>query len=126
MERNGNLTFEAGGTIGAKCLCKLSSGEVVVVSAATDVIIGINQFAVVDGDKATVRPLNSQGTAELCAAGEIAVGALVVYKDDASGRVETDGSADNRAKIGIALEAATAAGDIIEVLLFPSLNYTAG
>ena len=121
MERSGNLTFEAGGTIGAKCLVKLNSGKVVAAAAYNDNIIGINQYRVTSGQIAAIRPLNTAGTAEVCVKAAIDVNDIVFYKEDNEGKANKTATG-NRQQIGIALEAATADGDIIEVLLMPAVT----
>lgn len=75
--------------------------------------LGVCRQSGVSGDKATIDVL---GTAQVEAGAAISAGATV--KSDASGRAIT--WATSGAKVGIALEAATAAGQIIEVLLVPN------
>jgi hypothetical protein len=75
---------------------------------------GVCRQAGVSGDKVTVDVL---GTAQVESGAAVAVGATI--KSDASGRGIT--WATSGAKIGLALEAASAAGQVIEVLLIPNV-----
>ncbi len=76
--------------------------------------LGVARFAAVATDKLTVDVL---GTAVVEAGAAVAAGATV--KSDASGRAIT--WATSGAKVGLALEAAAAAGAMIEVLLVPNV-----
>jgi hypothetical protein len=65
-------------------------------------------------EKVTVGLLGAMaGTVRMCAGGVIAAGAWV--QQDSDGQVLTDAAAGARVIVGQALEAATAAGDLIEV-----------
>ena len=75
--------------------------------------LGVSRFAGVAGDKLAVDVL---GTAPVEAGAAIAAGATL--KSDASGRAIT--WASSGAKVAIALEAAGAAGQVIEVMLIPN------
>lgn len=75
--------------------------------------LGVVRQSGVSGDIATVDVL---GTAQVEAGAAVAAGATVGV--DASGRAITWASG---AKVGLALEAAAAAGQIIEVLLIPNV-----
>lgn len=112
----GIRTFITGAAVSAKRLLKLSSGEVVHNTVtATDDPIGVSQYAAADGDALAVRFINDDGTFEITAAGAITAGAEVYAADD--GKVQAlPAAAATYRKIGIALEAATADGDIIEIL----------
>lgn len=77
--------------------------------------LGVARFAAAAaGDKV---PVDVLGTAVVEAGAAIAAGASL--KSDASGRAIT--WATSGAKIGIALQAAGAAGEFIEVLLIPNV-----
>mgnify|MGYP007071629691 CR=1 FL=1 len=76
--------------------------------------LGVTRLAGVSGDKV---PLDVLGTATVEAGAAVAAGASL--KSDASGRAIT--WATSGAKVGIALEAAGAAGNMIEVLLIPNV-----
>lgn len=83
------------------------------VPAADAYVLGVARTAAVSGDKIAV---DVQGTAVVEAGAAIAAGATL--KVDASGRVIT--WATSGARVGIALQAAAAAGNLIEVLLLPT------
>lgn len=76
--------------------------------------LGVSRVAGVSGDYA---PVDVLGTAVVEAGAAVSAGASL--KSDASGRAIT--WATSGAKVGIALEAATAAGQMIEVLLIPNV-----
>ena len=106
-------TFTAGAAIGQHILVKLSSAKL-AVAGTTDVPIGTllaESFA--DGDRRAVRLLSSQGTIKCVAAAAIAEGVSVYGK--AAGKID-DANINDEIHIGISLEAAAAAGDIIEVM----------
>ena len=106
-------TFEAGAAIARYLRVKLSSG-VLAVAAATDPDIGtIERETFADGDLAPVRLRNAQGTRKMVAAGAITLHANVYGA--AGGKVD---DVENENFYGMALEAATADGDVIEVLLY--------
>lgn len=75
--------------------------------------LGVARSAGVSGDKI---PVDAIGTAVVEAGAAIALGATLEV--DASGRAVT--WATSGAKVGIALQAASAAGNFIEVLLLPN------
>jgi hypothetical protein len=77
---------------------------------ATKDFVGITQEAIANGAYGPVR-FTSAGTAKMTASAAISAGA-VVYKA-ASGKI---GTTNTNARVGIALEAATGDGSIIEVL----------
>jgi hypothetical protein len=76
--------------------------------------LGVARDAGVSADKITV---DVMGTAIVEAGAAVAAGASL--KSDASGRAIT--WATSGAKVGIALQAAGAAGEMIEVLLIPNV-----
>lgn len=117
MIENGKKTFTVGtGGVTAKALVKLDSGTVVLNTVtSTDDPIGVGEYAADADDQVAVRLLNDAGTFEMIAAGAIDAGADVYAAAD--GKVSAlSASAGDYRKIGIALEAAAADGDIIEVL----------
>lgn len=103
------LTLAATGTIVANRLVTPAGAQ----TGADGVAIGVANTAAVSGDKF---PVVAQGTAVVEAGAAIAAGATL--KSDASGRAIT--WATSGAKVGFALEAATGAGQMIEVLLLPN------
>jgi hypothetical protein len=76
--------------------------------------LGVCRVSGVSGDKA---PVDVLGTAVVEVGAAVALGASL--KADASGRAIT--WATSGAKVGIALEAASASGQMIEVLLIPNV-----
>lgn len=114
-------SFIAGGTIGANRLVKADStaGQAVVTSAITDAAIGV---ALIGGDAGALIPVQQFGKAKIVASDAIVVGAQVMPTASGSGKCVT--AAGGSAKsIGIALTAAGADGDIIEVQLgVPAIN----
>ena len=76
--------------------------------------LGVSRVSGVSGDKV---PVDVLGTAVVEAGAALSAGATV--KADASGRAIT--WVTSGAKVGLALEAATAAGQMIEVLLIPNV-----
>jgi hypothetical protein len=106
----------AGAAINAFTLVKFSAADTVVTAAAaTDSIIGVtNEVAPASGERCDIIV---EGIAFITAGAAIALGALLTA--DASGRVVTVAPAagTNNRIIGIAFEAAAAAGDVIRVLL---------
>jgi len=117
MVRTAIKTFTAGAAFLAHALVKLSSGKVIENTAtATDDPIGVAEYeAAADGDVVAVRLLNTEGTVEMVAAGAITSGVEVYAAADGKIQALPAGAGTYR-KIGIALEAATADGEIIEVL----------
>jgi predicted RecA/RadA family phage recombinase len=115
MEFEGARTYLAGGTVYAYRLVKTPTGVVHNTATSTDDPIGVAQNDADSGENVTVKHLGDGGTLEMTAAGVITAGAVVYAA--ANGKIQAlpEASATYR-KIGIALEAADADGDIIEVL----------
>ena len=108
---NGKATFTAGAAIAAGEFVKFSSGKVVKAAAATDVCIGVAlDSAAASGDIIPVQLLTSGDTALVKAGGEVAQGGTVTCLGTT---VATAGTL----QYGIALEAATASGQLIECLV---------
>lgn len=106
-------TFVAGEDLAAHRRVKLS-GATVVYADAGDEAIGVTEFAVSSGEDITVRMLNAGGTVEIFAAGTFAVSATIYGADD--GKIDDVVAGQPLGKV---LEAATAAGDLIETLPYP-------
>lgn len=105
---NGKATFTAGAAIAAGEFVKLSSGKVVKASAAADVCIGVAlDAAAADGDLVPVQLLTSGDTALVKAGGAVAQGGTVSC-------LGTTVSTAGALQYGVALEAATASGQLIE------------
>ena len=110
----GAKSFEAGAAIGANLRVVLSSG-VLAAAGATDSELGtLLDASFASGDMRTVRLTSAQGTTKMVAAGAISLNADVWGA--ASGKIN---DVANGNYIGKALEAATADGDVIEVLRLP-------
>ena len=108
---NGKATFTAGAAIAAGEFVKFSSGKVVKAAAATDVCIGVAlDSAAASGDIVPVQLLTSGDTALVKAGGAVSQGGTVSC-------LGTTVSTAGALQYGIALEAATASGQIIECLV---------
>jgi hypothetical protein len=125
MYNEGIRTFTANGAIGAKIRVKLTAASTtsppqVEVAGAAEQHIGITEYAVADGALVAVKLRTFPGTHEGIASEALAVGATLYAA--AAGKIKdtSDGTA-----IGIALEEATANGDIIEFLDFTVISTTA-
>lgn len=106
--------FVAAGTIAQYSRVVLGSGGTVTAAVLADKEIGIAMNAAVSGDLVNVKLRNAQGTHRAIAAAAIARGASVFSA--AAGKVSV--SATGAYNLGIALEAATANNDVIEILYF--------
>lgn len=108
------ITMITGAAVTAKRLVQFSSGEV-IHNVATSIPIGVAEFSAKDDTAVAVRTLSEDGTLEMTASDPISLDADVYA--DAAGKIQalpvTGGS---YVKIGIAVEAATADDDIIQVL----------
>lgn len=125
-ENSGLRTFIAGEDLGENICVKIESGTTmdppeVVAAGAGEQHIGVTQFAVADGSPVTVKITATPGTVEVVAADSFARGATLYGA--ASGKVSDTSSGS---AIGVAVEAATAANDIIEMAPFAVLSTTAG
>jgi len=110
-------------TVGASALSAgqrvaLSSGLAVAAGATNGSSIGVALADAAANGIVTVKLNTASGTFEMRAAGAITSGAAVYPA--ASGNIA--GTASSNVTIGIALEAATAANDVIEVLLGVNAN----
>lgn len=117
MYNNGIKAFSTATDISKNRLVTMAAnGNISHCSAtATNNPVGVTQLAGGSGDHVPVKLMNHPGTIEVTASGAITRGDEVAA--DASGKVQAmPTAAGDYKKIGIALEAATADGDIIEVL----------
>mgnify|MGYP000891970686 FL=1 len=105
-----SVAIAAAGTIAAARFVTPAGAQ----AGAAANTLGVGRFAAVATDKLTVDVL---GTAVVEAGAAVAAGATV--KSDASGRAIT--WVTSGAKVGLALDAASAAGQMIEVLLVPNV-----
>ena len=107
----GKATYTAGAAIAMGEFVKFSSGKVVKCAAATDAAIGVAlDSAAADGDIVPVQLLTGGDTALVKAGGAVAQGGNVSCLGTT---VATAGAL----QYGIALEAASASGDIIECIV---------
>jgi hypothetical protein len=121
----GKLTFLAGEALTEKTRVKIESGTTttppeVVYADQGEQAIGVCDFAVADGAYCTVILQGYGGSLEGVANDTFSIGATLYAHDDGQISDTSSGSA-----IGIAKEAATAAGDIVEYLPFAVLSTTA-
>ncbi len=106
-------TFTAGAAIPLYARVKLTAGKLAVAGLADKELGTAEQEAFADGDVIAVRLRTAQGTCKMLAVEALAVGAAVYTEAD--GKVQ-DTAAETSFLVGTALEAATADGDVIEVL----------
>lgn len=106
---NGNKTYTAAAAIAKGDVLKLSGGKVTPTTSATDLPIGIALDGAEAGDIVPVAILgNFTGTVEVKAAGAISAGSQVTADAKQT-------SADTDVIIGVALTAASGAGDGVEI-----------
>jgi len=111
----GIKAFPAGGAV-AQYL-RVKTPTALAAAGAADVELGtIEQEAFASGDICAVRLRTAPGTCFMVAAGAIAAGAEVYAA--AAGKIN---DVVGKYKIGVALSAATADGDIIEVMRSPAM-----
>ena len=111
IHRNGLMTFVAGAAIAAGEFVKFSSGKVVKCAAATDIAIGVAlDSAAASGDNIPVQLLTSGDTVIVKAGGAVAQGGTLTCLGTT---VATAGTL----QYGIALEAASASGVLIEAIV---------
>lgn len=106
-------SFVAGAAIGRGVLVKLTSDVLSVAALAEEPVGVLEEASFASGDVRPVRLLSAKGTIICKASNAFSQGAVVYGR--ASGLVD-DISTSSACRIGIALEAATAANDLIEVL----------
>lgn len=104
-------TFTAGAAIAKYLRVKLSSGKLAASGATDDDLGQIEDASFADLDVRSVRLRTAPGTCKMVAAGAITAGARVYQA--ASGKIDDTVTGK---LVGTALEAATADGDVIEVL----------
>ena len=120
------LTMTAGEALLVKRRVKIKSGTVtsppeVIYADAGEQHIGVTVIAeATSGDLCTIRPINMPGTYEATASEALAIGAMLYGA--ANGKVADTSSGSS---IGVALTAATADGDVIEMMQFAVLSSTA-
>lgn len=115
----GCLTFTAGEALAQFRRVKLKSGSTTVplqveYADKNEKSIGYTETAAASGALVAIRPHNMPGTRIATASEALAAGAVIYGADD--GKVSD--TATSAATLGLALEAATADGDQIEILLY--------
>jgi hypothetical protein len=109
---SGTKGYVATAAVGEGIIVKLSSGQAVVATAATDKFIGVTMNKAAAGETASIRLRSSQGTIKVKAGGTIAVGDKLTT--NGSGQAIATVTAGNEI-LGMALEAG-ASGDMVEVM----------
>lgn len=125
MFNPGIRTFTAGEILDNKRRVKIKSATTTVppeveYADAGEQHIGITEYAVASGDLVAIKLRTADGTHEMTAAGAFDLGAELYGAADGKVDDVSSGTA-----IGIALEAATANGDIIEGIDFTIISTTA-
>lgn len=105
---NGRLTYTAGGAVARGDVVKFDSdGRVVKCASKADAAVGVALDGAAEGEIVPVAVLGSYaGTVVVRAGGAVARGAKITAEGKAA-------AAGDKA-VGVALDAATAAGDLIE------------
>lgn len=108
-------TLVAGGAIGQHLRVKLVSGQLALAGAGVSdepIEVGtMHNATFAAGEPVAVRTRNAQGTVKMIAAGAISAGVEVFGAADGKISATSSGAA-----IGISMEAATADGDVIEIM----------
>jgi hypothetical protein len=106
--------FTAGATLGRYTRVKISSG-VLALAGALDKDVGVvTRPVTVANTPVDVMLRTSNGTTPMVASGAITANSPIFT--DANGQVTSTGAGTNNLNLGLALTAASNAGDIIEVL----------
>lgn len=114
---SGLKAFEASAAIAQYARVTVAADGTIAQSAANEKGIGVARVAAfAAGEVITVKLWSKSGTMKMLAGGAIASGAAV--NGIADGKIDDSGAVGSY-DVGIALEAATADGDVIEVLAVP-------
>ena len=116
--KNNTRTFVAGEALDAYMLVDIESDGSVTKASETSVgtQIGYTIASTASGEAATISLVVGGGTSYAIADGAVAIG-QVIYSA-AGGKVSATGVGAQR--IGLAVSAATADGDVIEVIAYPN------
>jgi GNAT superfamily N-acetyltransferase len=108
--------FTAGGAIAPYRIVRITSADNVEQAAAVShTLIGVNSdLAIASGERVEVM---THGIAYVEAGAAVAVGVFVSTDSQGRGIAAAPAAGANQRVIGVALEAASAAGDVIRVLL---------
>lgn len=109
--RDFERTKTADAAIAAYQVVKITTTGIDVATAATDAIVGVAQIGVAISEQCTYRFI---GTTKVIASAAISAGAKLTATT--GGKVVTTTS-DHNTVVGIALEAASADGDLLEMQL---------
>ena len=111
----------AGAAIVANRLVKLDTteGQVIHTAAITDDAVGASLKTYASGDAGVEVQIG--GIVKLTAAAAISLGAQVMPDSGGAGKIATAAGA-TAVSCGVALQAASADGDVISVLLLPALK----
>lgn len=116
-------TMQAGEALAIHRLVKLGAAarDVVYADAADfDEVFGSTEVAVADNEQGPIRVVNAGGTRKLTASAAIVAHDHVICAAD--GKVAPDGGTTTEDVVGMALEAASADGSVIEVLLYGAVR----
>lgn len=118
MYNEGKKAFDTSAAVVAKRVLQLASAGTVShnTATATNSVIGVSEYAAASGDMVGVVLMTIAGTVEVTAGAAIAKGNDVFAAADGKVTVLPVGAGTYR-RIGLAVEAATADGDVIEVML---------
>jgi hypothetical protein len=109
------VSLEAATDLDAGVIVKYASGKAAKAGAVTDIVVGVTRDSAKAGE--TV-PVVTAGVAGVLASAAIAEGVLVgTAVTTARGKTIVAGTDSTQYIVGRALEAATAAGDMVSVLL---------
>ena len=107
-------TFEVAEPLGANIRVKLASGQLVAADGTDTDHLGLTNLETFEaGELVSLTPAGIPGTLKMVASGAIAQNAKFEYDDD--GKIAAFGAGTAR---GVALDAATADGDVIRVIEF--------
>jgi len=115
--RPGELTFTANAALAPYLRVELSSGKLIAAGALSNELGTLVKRVLAADDPAAVVPRNMAGTVKMVAAGAFSQYATVYGA--AGGKIDDTVNAN---EIGTALEAATADGDVVEVLRMVQLG----
>jgi len=118
-----NRTFKSTNDLRLKqfYIVKLTSGEIVLAAAATDVLIGVLMNKPNAGENADVQLINSQGTCKVILGGSVSAGNMLTA--DSAGKAVATTSTGNYI-LGMALEDGDS-GDVIEFMPCGHQRYAA-
>jgi hypothetical protein len=118
MYNEGVRTFTASGAVTARSRVKIASGTTttppqVALAGSGDEHVGISEYAAADGAIFSVKLRGYPGSVEILSATSLSIGASAWGAN--SGLIT---SATGGVFVGLVLEAATAASDIVEILQY--------